>query len=483
MSHPARARPRGRGLGSRALVGTGLATAVALWCPAGASAHGLVGKQDLPIPAWLFTWAAAVVLVASFVALTVLWQQPRLERTAAGRQLLTLPRAAVILASAVGVALLALTIYSGYAGTSTPTANFAPTFVSVLFWVGAPCLSLIAADWFRAFNPWRAIGRLAGWLVGRAGGGSAPEPLDYPAWLGRWPAAITILLFAWFELVYSGFERPADVATAAALYTGVQLLGMSLCGVDAWTENAEGFGVYFGLVASIGPLVWRGRRLQTRPWLSGTTAVVAVPGTVALVAALIGTTSFDGFSQGPLWNSLAPGLQDRLEDIGLSPLSALRVAFTVGLIALVGVAGGLYRIGAAGMRSVDGSKSAGLLSRRFVHSLLPIALAYVVAHYFSYLFVQGQAVAYLASDPLGNGANLLGTASATIDYNLFSPNVIWIVQVLALLAGHVGGLIIAHDRALITWRVPRQAVRSQYWMLTVMVSFTCLGLWLLSAQQ
>ena len=120
------------------------------------------------------------------------------------------------------------------------------------------------------------------------------------------------------------------------------------------------------------------------------------------------------------------------------------------------------------------------LARRFVHTLVPIALAYVVAHYFSLLAYQGQATAYLLSDPLGNGSNLLGTATATINYNAISATGVWYVQVAALVAGHVSGLVLAHDRALGVYASPRTATRSQYWMLTVMVGFTSLGLYLLS---
>ncbi len=112
---------------------------------------------------------------------------------------------------------------------------------------------------------------------------------------------------------------------------------------------------------------------------------------------------------------------------------------------------------------------------------MPIALAYVVAHYFSLLAYQGQAVAYLASDPLGDGSDLLGTASASIDYSIIDANGIWYVQVGALVLGHVAGLVLAHDRALALYRNGRDATRSQYWMLAVMVGFTSLGLWLLSA--
>jgi hypothetical protein len=142
---------------------------------------------------------------------------------------------------------------------------------------------------------------------------------------------------------------------------------------------------------------------------------------------------------------------------------------------------GFYRLGIAGIHSVDRDRSGDELAGRFVHTLVPIALAYIVAHYFSALVYNGQATAYLASDPLGDGSNLLGTADATIDYSVISATGIWYVQVAALVGGHVCGLILAHDRAISMYRSARDATRSQYWMLAVMVTFTSLGLWLLSA--
>jgi hypothetical protein len=105
----------------------------------------------------------------------------------------------------------------------------------------------------------------------------------------------------------------------------------------------------------------------------------------------------------------------------------------------------------------------------------------MIAHYFSLLAYQGQAAAFLASDPLGRGWDVFGTASSTIDYTVVSANGIWYVQVGALVVGHVAGLVLAHDRALVVFRDVKRATRSQYWMLAVMVAFTSLGLWLLSS--
>ena len=121
------------------------------------------------------------------------------------------------------------------------------------------------------------------------------------------------------------------------------------------------------------------------------------------------------------------------------------------------------------------------LSRAFAHTLIPIAGAYVVAHYFSLLAYNGQDLWRLASDPLGNGSDLFGGADRSIDYSILSATAIWYAQTLALVAGHVAALVLAHDRALVLYRDPKAATRSQIVMLVLMVCFTCLGLWLLSA--
>jgi len=459
-----------------------LAGASAAVLPDAALAHGLVGRQDLPIPRWLFAWAAAVVLVISFVALAVLWPRPRLEHVRE-RRVLRVPAALEALCGVLGIAGFAAVVYSGFAGTQTATANLAPTVIFVMFWVGLPFATAVLGDVFAAFNPWRAVARGAAWVAGRVAPGRLPEPMPYPSWLGRWPAALGILAFAWVELVYVNRDDPSILAGLALAYAIVQLIGMSVYGIDTWTRRADAFAVYFGLFARLAPLHWRDRTLYRRPPLGGAPQLDVVPGTVAMLCVMIGTTSFDGFSQGALWtgtNGIAPTLQQRFLNLGFSQETALQITFTLGLVFMVGVVAGVYRLGIAGMGSIGGEQQADL-ARRFVHSLIPIALAYVVAHYFSLLAYQGQAMASLASDPLGDGSDLFGTASATIDYNVISATGVWYVQVAALVLGHAAGLTLAHDRALVVYRRVLDATRSQYWMLAVMVGFTSLGLWLLSA--
>jgi hypothetical protein len=467
---------------SRRLTAAGtIVLAAALALPATASAHGLVGKQDLPIPRWLFAWAASLVLVISFVGLAVLWPKPRLEN-AREKRVLRLPAQLEVPAGLIGIAIFVIVVYAGFAGVQTSTANLTPTVVYVIFWVGIPVLSCIFGDVFRPFNPWLAVGRGSGWLVKRLGAGA--DPIPYPTWLGRWPAAFGILAFAWVELAYTNKADPSTLSIMILAYAAAQIVGMSVYGTDAWSRYGDAFGVYFGLFARLSPLHWERGELRRRPFLAGAPRLDPVPGTVALLCTMIGTTSFDGFSQGPLWtgtNGLGIQLQHRFLDLGFNAETALEIAFTIGLIGVVLVVSGIYRLGVIGMQSVGENHTATELGRRFVHSLIPIALAYVIAHYCSLLLYQGQAIGYLISDPLGNGSNIFGTANQTIDYSIITATGVWYVQVVALVLGHACGLALAHDRALVIYRSPRAATRSQYWMLVVMIGFTSLGLWLLSA--
>jgi hypothetical protein len=446
----------------------------ALASPPAAPAHGLVQRANLPIPEWLFGWAAAVVLIVSFVALAVLWPQPRLERDRWRPLPAPLARALgsrglEVAAGALGVVLLVLVIVSGLAGTQSPLNNFAPAFVFIIFWVGLVFASVLIGDVFRAFSPWRALGRAGAWALG----GRTPAPRAYPERLGRWPAVAGLLAFIWIELASEWGEQPRTLAYAVLGYTVLTLAAQAIYGVETWTRRGEAFAVYFGLFARMAPFERRGRDVGVRPPLSGLTRLDPVPGTVAFVIVMIGTVTYDGLSQGQLWIDLT----------GDAALDEPRLVGTVGLALGIALVGGFYALGIAGARSVGGDLSAARLRRAFIHSLVPIAMVYVAAHYLTFLVFEGQSIAYLASDPLGEGWNLFGTATAAIDYGALSQNQAWYLQVGFVVAGHVAALTLAHDRALSLYPVPRLAVRSQYWMLAVMVGFTTLALWLLAAAQ
>ncbi|MBA3261126.1 MAG: fenitrothion hydrolase [Thermoleophilaceae bacterium] len=450
-----------------------------------AHAGGLSGRSDLPIPEWLFGWAAAMVLVISFVALAVLWPEAKLE----GDRWRPLPgvlgripasRAVEIICGAIGAALLGIVIYTGLRGTQSPAANFAPTFVFVIFWIGLVPVSVLFGDVLRAFNPWRAIGRAVGWAAGRVVSAGLPAPLAYPERVGHWPATIGVFAFAVLELVISGGDKPETVAIATLVYSALTFIAMALYGVEDWSARGEAYSVYFNLFSRISPFETRDRVLGVRPPLSGLAHLKVGAGTVPLLAVMIGSVTFDGAGEAPIWTGIAPDISKFFEDVGLSPQPAFELTFLVGLTAAILLVYGFYRLGVLGARSVGGGFSAERLSRAFAHSLVPIALAYVMAHYVTYLLFRGQAIVFLASDPLGDGSDLFGTAKEQIDYGLIGATATWYWQVAFVVAGHVAALTLAHDRALALYEDAKLAVRSQYWMLAVMVGFTSLALWLLS---
>jgi hypothetical protein len=455
-----------------------LTLAGAAW-PAPAVAHGLVARANLPIPAYVFAWVAAGVLIFSFVAVGRLWPEPQLA-DAHPRRVFSVPPGWDVAWGSVGVALFGLVVWSGLAGAQDATVNMAPTFVFVLFWVGIPILSVLFGDVFAGLSPWRALARAAAWTA-RAAGRRLPPPLHYPPRLGYWPAVAGALGYGWLELVFVGRDRPSNLALLALAYAAVQLVGMACFGIDAWTRRGDAFAVVFGVFGRLSPWRRRGDAVELCRPLSGVVGLWSQPGAVALLCTMIGVTAFDGASNGALWREPAKPLERAIGHLGLGGTATLELARTIGLLACVAGIYGLFLAGSAGMRAVDGRRSTRELTRLFAGSLAPIAFGYLLAHYFSLLVFQGQATASMISDPLGHGADVFGTAGVRIDYGLVSAAAIWYVQVLALLVGHVGGVLVAHDRAVATYGGGHAGLRAQASMLLVMVFLTCMGLFLLSA--
>jgi hypothetical protein len=455
-------------------------------------AHGLlIGRQDLPIPQWLFAWGASLVLIVSFVALSLLWREARFETDCWRPVSERLSRALVNpvtsgLAGALGVVLLGVVIWSGLSGTDAPDLNFSLTFVFITAWLGLVVLSVLFGDVFRALNPWRAIARAGSAGFRLVAGQPGRAPLRYPERLGRWPAVAAIVGFVWLELIYGigGFSsvglEPRKATIAVIVYSVYTLTAMALFGIETWLDRGEGFSVFYGMFSRLAAPEVRDGRLGLRRLLSGTTHWATVSGSIGMVIIAIGTTTFDGSQEG-VFKSPIDSLFRHLNDAGLGAVTAHRLAESVFLaLSLAGVAA-IFWLGVLGMRSVPGSPPLRELGARFAHTLIPIGLAYLVAHYFSYFVFGEQAqFTYLLSDPLGNGSDYFGTASGGIDYTSLSATAVWYVQVAALVTGHVTGLVLAHDRAIAVYGDVRRASLSQRWMLAVMVAFTCLGLFLLS---
>jgi hypothetical protein len=444
-------------------------------------AHGIQGRADLPVPSIAFYWAAAIVLVVSFVGLAVAWRRPLLgailERRARS---VTLGRTAVGLLAAgrvASVAMLALVLATALLGTEDLNANFAPIWVFVAWWIGIAVLSATVGDAWRAMHP---VATVAHWFaMPRRTGRLARD-------VGMWVAFAALLAFTWLELVY---PTAADVRLLAWLVAGwfvATLIAMRFWGIDEVLDRVEPFATYTRVLGGLGRWGLRGDgTLERRPPVLGVLRLGPMPGLAAFVGLLLGSVSYDGLSRTLWWKRQVADGAVRLGTSGISPRDAQLVLGTAGLLGMVAAAITAFVVfshlaGVVG-RLPRRSRFGGVATA-FAPSLVPIAFAYVVAHYFSYFWFQSQQLIRLASDPFGAGWDLLGTAGFQVDYTTLSAEAIWIVQVASIVIGHVVALVLAHDRALeIEAEHPSaRGVRSQWPMLALMVLFTLGGLYFLS---
>jgi hypothetical protein len=455
----------------------GAALLAALAAPATASAHGIQGRADLPVPLIAFYWAAGVVLVVSFVVLAVAWKRPKLVRLdvtgAADAEAAPRHGTTKFLLGLVSFLLLLLTITTALFGSTDLNDNFAPIAVFVVWWIGIGLAAGFIGDVWRYLHPVAWLARLV----------RVPDRSSaWPRSRGAWVAVAGLLVFAWLELVY---PTAANVRLLGALVLGwtlVTFAGMASYGVEGWLDVGEPFAVYTRVLARMAPR----RHGRWRVPVVGLTHLRCdLPGMVVFVGLLIGTVSYDGLSRTLWWKRhLADGSVRLVDRTSLSATHAQQLFGTLGLAAMVLLALGAFALAALAARMIGGLPRRtrwGSTAQAFAPSLVPIALAYVVAHYFSYFWFQSQSIIRLASDPYGRGWDLFGTAGFSIDYTTLSANAIWAVQLGAIVVGHVLGLVLAHDRALeIEDEYHGNAVRSQWPMLALMVLYTVGGLYFLS---
>ena len=428
-----------------------------------AAAHGLGSRTDLPLPIWMFAYGAAAALLISFAGLAVFWRSARLEGGGGGRVILEpgrLTRVLALAARAIGLALFVLLVAAAAFGDVDTIENIAPVFIYVVFWVGLTLISALIGDLWRVVSPFDTLAAILERVAG-------PDRQLAPYRFGRWPAVAGLTGFVWLELVYPYRAEPRTLAAAVGLYTVAVLLATLRWGRD-WLRQGEAFTVLFDLLANMAPLYGDEEgRIRLRPPLTGLVGLKPDAATQAVVIVALGSTSFDGLSRTRFWVDLTRNLDTwpntLLATVGLVWATSI---VTLAFVGAMRVTGRLQR-----RRHPE-------LSAAFVHSLVPIAFAYALAHYFSLMVFEGQSALALASDPLGRGWNLFGTAGNPVDFTAVSAATIAYVQAAGIIAGHVAGVVVAHDRALVLFP-HREATRSQYPLLAAMVVFTVGGLALL----
>ena len=432
----------------------------------------------MPLPLWLWVTGAAATLVLSFAIVGYFMRaEPRAPRTVPVR----LPGYRWIGASArlATQALFVLTLAAGFLGTQDPYRNLAPVMIWVVWWVGLAFMCALVGDVWAVVNPLDTL----------YPGTSRSLALHYPAWLGAWPAVLLFLAFAWAELVWRDKDLPARLAWTVVAYMAVTWAGMALFGRSVWLARGEAFSLAFGVLGRFAPIDMRHRVLR---WPgAGLASGENVPFSfLVFVLVMLSTVAFDGFLETPLAERVtttlqsSPGLarllfalseygSDESQIIATAELVVFPLAFLAAFLATAACMVHLTRRWRPGL----GVRTTACA---FVFTLVPIAVAYHLAHYFSLLLTAGQFVIPLASDPFGFGWNLFGTAGYKVDLGVVSPYVFWYGAVALIVLGHVIAVVLAHRVALREFGERRAALVSQLPMLVLMIAYTMLSLWIMA---
>ena len=431
--------------------------------------HGIGGRQDLPIPFGLAVGGAAVAIGVSFVVLALAWRSPKYRGNASGKPL---PAAITRTVDAVwfrwvvrlvGLATFLYAMVSLLFGVDRLT-NPIFGFIYILVWVGLVPISILFGPVWRTLNQLRTLHLLLSKALRQP---PSKGVLELPAWLGLWPAALGIFAFTWLELVAPDRATIPVLQAWLALYFVITLFGAILFG-DRWFSTGDPFEAYAVLMSRLSP--W-GRRtdgaLVVRRPLENLDGLAPQAGLVGMVAALLGSTAYDGFSNSTAWIGWAQNQNVSMTWLGTAAL----IGFI--LFVLVTFTGATLLAG----RLSDSSRTR--LPRLFAHSVVPIAFGYVVAHYLTLFILEGQRTLIYLSDPLSNGANIFGTGLLAVNTGITNHSTtIAVIQVLAVVSGHLLGVVSAHDRAVALF--PRnKALAGQIPLLVVMVAYTVGGLLLL----
>ena len=421
---------------------------------------------------------AAWALTFTFALVAFAWRRPRFDPLKPGHPL---PAALTTLVDArvtrwtVAAAALAFAVWVVLAGVWGPQtqSNALLGAFYVLLWVGLVALSLLFGPVWRVISPMRTVYLLLRRIpLGRL----RRRRVSYPEGWGYRPAAVGLFAFVWMELASPNAASLPAVRAWLLIYAVAMLVGAWLCG-QRWLARADPFGVYSMAVSRLSPFrrnPTTGKIVIGNPF-DHLPSLPVRPGVVVTLAVLLGSTAFDSFSSSPTWRGFADGIS---RGFGMAPTVSSSVLRTVGLIVFISVVAVSFSLAARATGGVDRDQRR-TLPGQMAHSLIPIVVGYIFAHYLSYLVERGQQAVIALADPFGRGWNLFGLAHLHVAYVLSAhPQVLAAIKVACVVTGHVMAVIAAHDRALRLLPAGHQ-LTGQLTMMLVMVGYTFTGLYLL----
>lgn len=433
-------------------------------------AHGLGGSTDLPVPVGYALVGAAWALTFTFAVVALAWRKPRFDPAKPGLPLPDWVTAVVdhpVTRWLVGLLGLVFTVWVLTAGLFGPqnSMNPLPGAFYVLLWVGLVAASLLIGPVWRVISPMRTLYRIT----------LSPLPYrrrDYPERLGYLPATFGLFAFVWLELASPDHGSLIGVKIWLLVYAVAMAGGAAVWG-RRWFARADPFEVYSVVVSRLS--VFRrnpetGRIVAGNPF-NHLPSLPVRPGVVILLAVLLGSTAFDSYSASPTWRNFSDDIAGHSQVIA----TLLR---TGGLVVFASVVAVTFSLAARATGGVDRQQRRALPGQ-MAHSLIPIVVGYIFAHYLSYLVEQGQKTMVLLGDPLGRGWNLFGLSHAQVSYLLsMHPSVLATIKVSCVVAGHITAVIAAHDKALRLLPQGHQ-ITGQLTMMLIMVGYTFTGLYLL----
>ncbi len=439
--------------------------------PPPASAHAFGKLYNLPVPFWMYLFGSAAALIVSFLIIGYFLTKHDEKTTYPKTQIPFLHhitnRWLIGLAKTTSVLLLSFTILTGFLGEDSSYFNFNMTFFWILFVLGNTYLTALIGNVWTTINPWKIIAETFEYFHGKEIKGI----LAYPENFGYYPALITYFLFIWIELFAQ--TTPFSLSLFLVQYTFLTLFGMYLFGKKSWLSYGEFFGVFFGLISNVAALVHDKRTFFLRPPFMGLLARNIEHFSLLLfILFMLSSTAFDGLRE------TIPFANFYWQFLTILPYSIFQMA---ALLASPFIFLSIYAAFIFLTKRITKSKTPLMeLALHFAPSLIPIALVYNIAHYYTLLLTQGQEMVRLLSDPFGWGWNLFNTANFTPNMSIIDANITWHAQVAFILLGHIAGVYLAHVIALKLFPSRKMALLSQLPMLILMVTYTTIGLWILS---
>jgi hypothetical protein len=464
---------------------------------------------------------AALVVAMSFVVIGLFVRQRDGDLRYPTYDLLKNPLIGVILSNrpfvfmikAAFALLLLLVVATGIFGVNKPLENISPAMVWIIWWIGLGYISAFFGNCWALINPWKTLYEWAERLLRVRRDGRVSTLWKYPDRWDIWPAFVLFGMFAWLENVYSKAAVPSNLAFLIVCYSLITWVGMATYGKHVWLRRGEAFAILFGFFARLSPTEvrvvnrsvcercsvdcyvegedcvdcyecfelaeTRDRQLNFRPIAVGLARSEHIStATAGFVVFVLATVTYDGFMETSFWLDVQNAIYPVASILGMFTVGGIK---TVGLVALPAMFILAYGLTSWAIRRMSGDSHSVIgIAKMFVFALIPIAVAYNIAHYISFLLIQGQLIVSLASDPFGFGWDIFGTGDYLINIRVINARVVWYLAVAAIVLGHIMSVYVAHRisvRAMANYGV---ALRSQYPMVILMVVYTAISLWIIA---